>query len=130
MAHDSYWRWAEAESAFCHLFPGGFKNAPLALGQALDAVGGNFFENGIDFLAEKFFRRQIFGHGVFSPAPQSRFLGGYLDQRPQRTALGTMEQRPFPMNGIANKNNSGEHATKMRGIRDMRASGGASGKDN
>src|SRR5258706_8362607 len=36
-----------------------FQNAALALGQALDAVSGNFIENGIHFFAKKFFGRQV-----------------------------------------------------------------------
>src|SRR5437016_5173428 len=40
-------------SALRHLRAGGFEDSALALGQALDAMRGDFVEDRIDFLADK-----------------------------------------------------------------------------
>src|SRR5512133_766343 len=56
-----------------HFGPGGFEDAPLAFGQALDAVSGNFVQDRIDLAANKLRWRQILGVASFGSLPKWAF---------------------------------------------------------
>lgn len=58
----------DRRSAFSHFGAGGFEDFALAVGEALDAVGGNFVEDGIDFFRDEFFGREFgFVQGLVGP---------------------------------------------------------------
>ncbi len=57
---------AATESMFAHLGAGSFEDPALALGQALDAVGGDLVENRVHLTADEIGRGQVVnGLGVF-----------------------------------------------------------------
>src|ERR1043166_8220124 len=97
----------------------------LSLGQTLDALSGNFVEDGVHFFAQEFFGRQILHRLRAGPPPKPRPLGVHLDQAAQRPAFGLPQPwpMPVPMNGVAHKDHAGEHAPKMGGVGDMRPGG-------
>src|ERR1035437_5942445 len=80
-----------------HLLAGGLENPALALGQALDAVGGDLVQDRIDGLAEEFLGWQILLHARVALPPRRRRPSGGLDQRAQRRGSGSPQARPLPM---------------------------------
>src|SRR5207253_10304919 len=58
-------------SALRHLRAGGFEDSALALGQALDAMRGDFVEDRIDFLADKIGASRHLRRDIL-PSPQER----------------------------------------------------------
>src|SRR5258706_12949478 len=69
-----------SRSTFGHLRARGFEDLPFAFREALDAVRGNFVENGIDFLADEFGRLEFHRFSGLGTLPKLRFLGAHFDQ--------------------------------------------------
>src|ERR1035437_9084271 len=80
-----------------HLLAGGLEDPALALGQALDAVGGDLVQDRIDGFAEELIGGQVFLDARVALAPAGRCPVGGLDQRAERLAPGPVQARPVPM---------------------------------
>jgi hypothetical protein len=67
---------------FVHFGTGSLEDLFFARGQALDAVRGDFIENGIDFAADEFFGLNLFGlwNTAALGSPETRFDGRGFDK--------------------------------------------------
>lgn len=118
-------------SAFAHFGTGCLEDAAFAIGEALDALGGDFVEDGIDFFAEEFFRRQFFFDHRFVAAPTG-FLGMDFDEATDGRVSAAIELRPLkmPVDGIFDKDEASQNAAKVSHIGDVLAKKASVREDN
>ena len=107
-----------------HPIAGGFEDSAFAVGEALDAVFGNFVEDGIDFAADEF----LFGRFIrlvgLRERPRPGFDGGRFDEF--AFSLMCLERAPRPRylaeaQAPFDECRAGEETAKVRCVSDVRS---------